>query len=144
MMWGGKCCLRRVLSLPSLRDRFPVPWGDRRRPELGYIHDMLCEPQLLSSAAQGPGNIQRQEMGHSPQSRPPAQHLLGLLGSLPIGTGRDLSPQQRHRLPETPALVEEVGVPTEGLQGSAVQEEARWTLRMDGALSLPTVDAQSQ
>ena len=143
---GRSSYLHRALSLSGHRDSSPIPWGDGLRPELGYIHETLCEPQLLSSTAQGPGNIQRQEMGHSPQSRPPAQHLLGLLGSLLVGAGRDLSPQQRRRLPETPALEAEVGGPADGLQGSAVQEEGRGDDeggRSPKHVSPPTVDAKS-
>ena len=64
-------------------------------------------------------------MGNSPQGRPPAQHLLSLPGSLPVGAGRDPGAQQRLRLPETPALAAEVGGLTDGLQESAVQEEGR-------------------
>ena len=64
-------------------------------------------------------------MGHSPQSDPPARHFLHLPRSLPVGAGRDPSTHQRLRLLETPALAAEAGGLTDGLWGSAVQEEGR-------------------
>lgn len=93
--------------LPHLRDRFLIPGGE------GLHSETLCgaqSPKMLL-AAQAASRARRWA---SLQSRPLAQHHLSLLGSLPIGAGRDSSPRQRHRLLERLALVTEVGGPTDG------------------------------
>lgn len=102
---------------------FPISGtGFSSQGEKELHSETLCEAQRphMLPGAQASSRVRRWA---SLQGRPRAQHLLSLLGSLPIGAGRDSRPQPRHRLLETLARVTEVGGPLMPIE--SVHEDSR-------------------